>query len=496
MPDTATPHYRSLFEGCPDPMVLVEGDVIVARNESFRSRVGEGPSLLAWFDPAHRSDVSSACGAVAGGHSAKSTFHARLALGASAGARMRWTAWAAGDGGICVRMDGPEETQVEIPAPLAPLFTKDETVPLHTLLLGKLFERFDGILWSIAKDGTILVSEGKGLAHFGVTPGALVGMNALEIYPPGSTAREETIRALAGEELRADSIDGMAYWLRCLSPVRDAAGDIGAFIAFSLRANDPAEETLQAKALISALAELPLAIWSMEADGTCKMSFGNGLKALGIEPGFLVGKNLYELYADRGDFRADMQRAFDGEQFVTETSFGTTHWRNTIIPVRDPFGERVVRIYSIAENVTERVENQRRLEEQLALIKSQQQAIVGLSSPVIEVWQGVLVVPVIGALDETRASLLVERLLTEVVGRQSSSVILDLTGVDMVDSATAQHLFNVMRSVELVGATGLFSGIRPNVARTMVELGVDMQSRRTYPTLAEALRRLIGTRRR
>ena len=307
----------------------------------------------------------------------------------------------------------------------------------------------------------------------------------------GSVAREETIRALAGEDVCADSIEGMAYWLRCLSPVRDAAGETQSFIAFALRASEHSEETLQAKALLSALAELPIAIWAMDADGTCKMSIGKGLEDLGIEPGALVGKNLYELYAGRADFTADMKRAFAGEQFVTETSFGTTHWRNTIIPIQDTFGERVVRIYSVAENVTERMENQRRLEEQLALIQSQQQAIVGLSSPVIEVWQGVLVVPLIGAFDQSRASILLERLLTEVVGRQSRAVILDLTGVDTLDAEAAQHLSNVMRSVELVGATGLLSGIRPSVAKTMVDLGIDMQSRRTYPTLAEALRRLI-----
>ncbi|MDC0749336.1 STAS domain-containing protein [Polyangium mundeleinium] len=485
-------HLGGVFDGCPDPLLLVEGDVVVAHNEAASAALGEAESLLALFDAADRGVVSSACAAVASGQSTKSTFSARLAGKTS----KRWTAWPAGHGGICVRMDGPAEPRADIPAPLAPLVEKDEPVPLRTVLLGKIFDRFDGILWSIAKDGTILISEGKGLAHFGLTPGALVGRNAFQLYPHGSVAREETERALAGEELYGDSIEGMSYWIRRLTPVRDAAGDVTAIVGFSLRANENSEETLQAKALIRALSELPLAIWAMDANGTCKMSLGNGLKDLGIMPGELVGKNLYELYSGREDFKADMKRAFAGEQFVSETSFVTTHWRNTIIPVRDTFGERVVRIYSVAENVTDRVENQRRLEEQLALIQSQQQAIVGLSSPVIEVWQGVLVVPLIGSIDQARASILLERLLTEVVGRQSSSVILDLTGVDTVDAEAAQHLSNVMRSVELVGATGLLSGIGPSVAKTMVDLGVDMQSRRTYPTLAEALRRLIGARKR
>ena len=98
---------------------------------------------------------------------------------------------------------------------------------------------------------------------------------------------------------------------------------------------------------------MSFAIWAMDADGTCKMSLGNGLKDLGVAPGALVGKNLYEIYAGNADFERDMKRAFAGEQFVSETSFGPMHWRNTIIPVLDTFGERVVRIYSVAENVSD-----------------------------------------------------------------------------------------------------------------------------------------------
>lgn len=263
-----------------------------------------------------------------------------------------------------------------------------------------------------------------------------------------------------------------------------------------LGASEPSGENVEAGALLRAIGTMQVAIWAMDEDGTCTLSIGNGLADLGLQPGELVGKNLYELYAGQPDFATLTRRAFAGEQFSFEAPIGPTYWRNNIIPLRDASGERVVRIFSIAENITERVKAQQRLEEQLALIQSQQQAIVGLSSPVIEVWQGVLVVPLIGAIDQSRASVLLERLLTEIVGRQSSEVILDLTGVDTGDAEAAQHLSNVMRSVELVGATGLLSGIRPSVAKTMVDLGVDMQSRRTFPTLAEALRSLFGARKR
>jgi rsbT co-antagonist protein RsbR len=246
--------------------------------------------------------------------------------------------------------------------------------------------------------------------------------------------------------------------------------------------------------LLGAMAELPVTVWAMEPGGTCTLSVGKGLRHFGLESGQLVGKNLLQVYPPTSETHQDILRALQGEPIVHEVRIGEMTWFSTILPIRDSLGQKVTQVYGVAENVTERSEAQRRIEEQLALIKSQQEAIATLSSPIIEVWQGVLVVPVIGSLDGDRAGRLLENLLTEVVNRQSQAVILDLTGTQVVDPSTAQNLFDIMRSVRLLGAEGLISGIRPNVAKTMVELDIASTSWKTYPTLAEALRRLIGKR--
>ncbi len=255
-----------------------------------------------------------------------------------------------------------------------------------------------------------------------------------------------------------------------------------------------AQENNQARALLSAVAELPVTVWAMEPDGTCTLSVGKGLRHFGLESGALVGKNLLQVYPANSETHQDIVNALQGEQVSREIRIGEMTWFSTILPVRNASGQEITQVYGVAENVTERSQAQRHIEEQLALITSQQEAIAALTSPIIEVWQGVLVVPVIGSLEGDRASRLLENLLTAVVNRQSRAVILDLTGTQVVDPSTAQNLFDIMRSIRLLGAQGLVSGIRPNVAKTMVELDIASTSWQTYPTLAEALRQLISQR--
>jgi len=476
-----------MFESCPDPTIVIEGAAIVARNRAFLSRFGEASSLHGFLDPRDHAAVPTAPDVLAEG----ATFIARAALGEGAGVPMKWTAWALGEGKTCVRLAGPAALRDPKLAPLEPVLSGEGPASVTARLLSAVFERIDGILFALGSDGTILVSEGNGLAHFGLKPGQVVGLNAFKVYGADSPGQANTRRVLGGESFRTNSFEGSTLLATWYEPIRDAQGDVTSALGFSLSINEQAQELLQARTLLAAVEQLPIVIWSMDRDGTCVLSTGSGLKDLGLKPDELVGKNLYELYAASPTFKVDMDRAFQGETFYREGLVREMHWRSHFIPVRGLLGEEVVRVYAVSENITERTRNERRLEEQLALIQSQQEAIAGLSSPIIEVWQGVLVVPVIGNFDENRAGELLERLLADVVARQARWVILDLTGVDRVEAATAHHLFNIMRCVELLGSDGLLSGIRPSVARMMVELDINIAARRTYPTLAEALRKLI-----
>lgn len=129
----------------------------------------------------------------------------------------------------------------------------------------------------------------------------------------------------------------------------------------------------------------------------------------------------------------------------------------------------------------------RELEDKLLTIERQREAISQLSSPIIQVWEGVLTVPVIGIIDAVRAAHLLENLLDAVLRTRARYAILDLTGVDIVDTSAADHFFKILRAVELLGARCLITGIKANVAQTMVSLGVDMSRVTTMATLEDAL---------
>lgn len=111
-----------------------------------------------------------------------------------------------------------------------------------------------------------------------------------------------------------------------------------------------------------------------------------------------------------------------------------------------------------------------------------------LQTPILELWDDVLALPVIGMVDSRRSAEMMETLLQEIVVRRSKYVILDVTGVEIVDTRTADHFVKVMKSAELLGTRCVMTGIRPAVAQTLVELGVDLSSIRTLRNLQEGLR--------
>ena len=128
------------------------------------------------------------------------------------------------------------------------------------------------------------------------------------------------------------------------------------------------------------------------------------------------------------------------------------------------------------------------------VIIRQQQELMELSTPVVTLWDGVLALPVIGTLDSSRTQVVMENLLQRIVETGAAIAIIDITGVPTVDTLTAQHLLKTVAAARLMGADCIISGIRPQIAQTIVHLGVDLGSVVTKATLADAftiaLRRL------
>jgi rsbT co-antagonist protein RsbR len=121
------------------------------------------------------------------------------------------------------------------------------------------------------------------------------------------------------------------------------------------------------------------------------------------------------------------------------------------------------------------------------VINRQQQELLELSTPVVKLWDGILALPMIGTLDSSRTQIVMESLLQKIVDTESQIAILDITGVPTVDTLVAQHLLKTVTALRLMGAECIISGVRPQIAQTIVHLGVDLQGVTTKANLADAL---------
>lgn len=130
---------------------------------------------------------------------------------------------------------------------------------------------------------------------------------------------------------------------------------------------------------------------------------------------------------------------------------------------------------------------ERELEDQLATIEKQRAAIKELSTPMIEVWAGVLCVPIVGVIDSSRAAEMTSALLTTVVEKKVRFTIIDITGIEAMDTRATDHFLRMARSVRLLGAECVLSGINPNVARSIIHMGVELSGIQTYRSLRDAL---------
>jgi rsbT co-antagonist protein RsbR len=122
------------------------------------------------------------------------------------------------------------------------------------------------------------------------------------------------------------------------------------------------------------------------------------------------------------------------------------------------------------------------------VISRQTEEIMEMSTPVIQLWEGVVAAPIIGTLDSSRTQQFMERLLETIVATNSPVALVDITGVPHIDTATAQHLIDTINAVKLLGSQVIITGVRPAIAQTLVHLGIDLTNIITRPTMASGLK--------
>lgn len=243
------------------------------------------------------------------------------------------------------------------------------------------------------------------------------------------------------------------------------------------------QKALRMAHLLQALLDhLNVVVWTVDEKGTFTYHDGRGSESLGIPRGSLLGANIFEVFPT-----SDLVKKALGGSFQHESSpLGDRVWENWYVPIKDKESNQW-HVIGLSLDVTEAQRSKVELESKLALIERQQTVINDLETPVIQVWDRVLTLPMVGVVDSRRAARVTDDLLNQVARTQAQFAILDLTGVEVVDTATAGHLLNIASAVRLLGAEGIITGIRPNIAQTMIALGVDLTRVRTLATLRDGL---------
>ncbi|MEQ7127587.1 PAS domain S-box protein [Actinopolymorpha sp. B11F2] len=250
------------------------------------------------------------------------------------------------------------------------------------------------------------------------------------------------------------------------------------------RSEDPAERIREIEAMLAAITAFEVTMLDMS--GRIASWSAGGEALTGYTAAEVLGQPASMFYAD--DDRPEIERRLRTAQDVGRSEFQGWRWRKdgdkywagvVLAPVRRDTGE-LTGFVSVTRDETER----RDIEERQ---QRQRDEILELSTPVVQVWDDVLVLPIIGTLDSRRAARLTEGLLATIAETQAKVIILEVTGVPTIDSVLAQHLLNTVRAVALMGTVSILSGVRAEVAQSMVNLGVDLGQLRSRSTLRDAL---------
>lgn len=194
----------------------------------------------------------------------------------------------------------------------------------------------------------------------------------------------------------------------------------------------------------------------------------------------IVKDDLPRVFDEVQRYSAAGTQWFAHEPYRLIRADGQTVWVSDYSVIRRDAAGVITHYFGYLFDITDRIAELHRLEKSENMIRQ-------LKTPVLRVWDGILAMPVLGAVDEERAAQMTETLLAEVSGQTVRVAVLDLTGLEEVDGGTMEHLVRMVRAVQLLGCKCVVSGISPAVARVIVDLGIDIAMLSTFATLQSAL---------
>lgn len=348
---------------------------------------------------------------------------------------------------------------------------------------------------TLTADGAIASWNDNARALRGYAAEEVVGQPVSIFY-----TAEDRAAGVPGRELRAAAEggrtelegwrvrkDGERFWAHVvLAPIRDRSGALAGFA----KATRDVTERRHADAMFRGLLEsAPDAMVIVAADGRIALVNRRAEELFGYPRDELAGREVETLVPER--FRAGHPGRRDGylaqprpRPMGADLDLHAVRRDGTEFPVEISLSpletDQGLMVSAAIRDVTERRETELRLQHQ-------RDEILELSTPVIQIWDKVLALPIIGTLDSGRAARLTESLLEQIAEQQAEVVILDISGVPTIDTQVAQHLLRTVQAATLMGAASIMCGVRPETAQSIVHLGIDMGQLRSRTTLRDAL---------
>jgi len=379
--------------------------------------------------------------------------------------------------------------------------------PTPTLerIVRDLFTYIPVIAWAMDMNGVVLLAEGATMSSIGFSPGQLVGHNLFDIFGQDPNTATQLRRALTGESFTTTGETAGRALLTRYEPMRDEHGAQTGVIGLTTDVTDQRATERELAMRASALGEqaelLDLAhdaIFVCHLDGTITYWNLGAERVLGHQRTDALGHNALELLRTAlpvplPDIRHALQTHgyWEGELSHTRSDGAEVIVASRWVLRRGSDGaESVLQIDTdiTARKRAEQVEAQR----QQDIIRAQAQAIEELSTPLIPITDEILVMPLIGMLDSVRAQQVMHTLLAGLAASRGKFAILDITGVPVVDTAVASAILRAAHAARLLGTEVILTGIRPEVAQTLVHLDAGLGNIITRGTLQSGIKHALA----
>jgi methyl-accepting chemotaxis protein len=343
-------------------------------------------------------------------------------------------------------------------------------------------------------DGKILSANQNFLDTFGYELDEIVGQHHRMFCDPEYAASDEYKEFWAklgrGEldsaEFKRFGKGGKEIWLRAsYNPVLDGKGKPVRVVKFANDVTESKRRAAEYAGLIEAINRAQ-AVIEFNLDGTVLDANDNFMSIFGYTKDEIVGKH-HRMFCDPGyaespEYAKFWQALGRGEyisdEFKRLSKDGSEIWlQASYNPIMDAEG-RPMKIVKFASDIT-------------ADVQKRSLALLEMSTPVTKIWDGVLFAPIVGIVDSKRSVDIMNKALSSIADTRASTLLLDIGGVAVVDTAVANHLIKIAKAAVLMGCRTIISGISPAIAQTVAELGIDLGAIQTTSTIEAALRESI-----